>query len=102
MHSRTKKIIYVWLSLNYIKRTLDPNLLFTDTGSLTYEFKSEDVSENFYIDNDLCDLSNNKKYPKFLILSMKKYCQNERWVQWKNNYLLCWIKVKNLLSRKYR
>ena len=65
MHSRTKKIIYVWLSLNYIKRTLDPNLLFTDTGSLTYEFKSEDVSENFYIDNDLCDLSNNKKYHVF-------------------------------------
>ena len=64
MHSRTKKIIYVWLSLNYIKRTLDPNLLFTDTGSLTYEFK-RDVSGDFYIDNDLYDLSNKKKSKVF-------------------------------------
>ena len=64
MHSRTKKIIYVWLSLNYIKRTLDPNLLFTDTGSLTYEFK-RDVSGDFYIDNDLYDLSNKKKIQGF-------------------------------------
>ena len=37
-----------------------------------------DVSGDFYIDNDLCDLSNNKKDPRFLILSMKKYWQNER------------------------
>ena len=31
----------------FIKKEFDANLLFTDTGSLTYEFKSEDVYEEF-------------------------------------------------------
>ena len=36
-------------------------MIFTDTNSLTYEIKSEDVYEDFYNDKDLFDLSN---YPK--------------------------------------
>ena len=31
----------------FIKKEFDANLLFTDTGSFTYEFKSEDVYEEF-------------------------------------------------------
>ena len=36
-------------------------MIFTDTNSLTYEIKSEDVYEDFYNNKDLFDLSN---YPK--------------------------------------
>ena len=32
---------------NFIKKNFDAELLFTDTGSLTYEIKSEDVYEEF-------------------------------------------------------
>ena len=32
---------------NFIKKNFDANLLFTDTDSLTYEIKSEDIMKNF-------------------------------------------------------
>ena len=32
---------------NFIKKHFDAKLLFTDTDSLTYEIKSEDVYEEF-------------------------------------------------------
>ena len=44
---------------NFIKKNFDAELLFTDTGSLTYEIKSEDVYE------DLFDFSNYPKDSKF-------------------------------------
>ena len=44
-----------------LKKTVDAKLLFTDTGSLTYEIKSEGVYECFYKDKHLFALSN---YPK--------------------------------------
>ena len=34
----------------YIKTKFSANLLFTDTGSLVYEIKTDDVYENFYED----------------------------------------------------
>ena len=33
---------------SFIKKHFDTELLFTDTESLTYEIKSEDVSEEFF------------------------------------------------------
>ena len=33
---------------NFIKKHFDAELLFTDTDSLTYEIKSEDVYENVF------------------------------------------------------
>ena len=42
-------------------KKIDAELLFTNTDSLTYEIKSEDVSEDFHKDKHLFDLSN---YPK--------------------------------------
>ena len=45
----------------YIKRKYSANLLFTDTDSLVYEIKTEDVYEDFYKDKDLFDFSN---YPQ--------------------------------------
>ena len=36
----------------YIKSNFDPKLLFTDTDSLVYETRTEDVFENFYQDKN--------------------------------------------------
>ena len=33
---------------NFIKKNFDAELLFTETGSLTYEIKPEDVYEEFF------------------------------------------------------
>ena len=46
---------------NFIKNNFDAELLFTDTDSLAYELKSEDVYEEFFKHTDLFDFSN---YPK--------------------------------------
>ena len=47
---------------SYIKKNFDAELLFTDTDSLTYEIKSEDIYEEFFKHIHLFDFSN---YPKF-------------------------------------
>ena len=46
---------------NYITRTFDSNLSFTETGSLVYEIKANDVYEDFYKDKHFFHLIN---YPK--------------------------------------
>ena len=46
---------------SFIKKHFDAELLFTDTDSLTYEIKSEDVYEEFFKHKYLFDFSN---YPK--------------------------------------
>ena len=50
---------------NFIKKHFDAELLFTDTGSLTYEIKSEDVYEEFFKHKHLFDFSNFSKDTKF-------------------------------------
>ena len=46
---------------NLFKKIFDAELLFTDTGSLTYEIKSENVYEKFFKWKDLFDFSNYSK-----------------------------------------
>ena len=46
---------------NFIKKHFHAELLFTDTESLTYEIKSEDVYEEFFKHKHLFAFSN---YPK--------------------------------------
>ena len=46
---------------NFIKRDFDTELLFTDTGSRTYEIKSENVYQKLFKHKYLFDFSN---YPK--------------------------------------
>ena len=43
---------------NFIKKHFDAELLFTDTDSLTYEIKSEDIYKEFFKRKHLFDFSN--------------------------------------------
>ena len=56
---------------NYIKKN-DAELLFTDTDSLPYEIKSEDVYEEFFNQKHLLDFSNYPKDSKFFDPTNKK------------------------------
>ena len=57
---------------NFIKKNFNAELLFTDTGSLTYEIKSEDVYKEFFKLKDLFDFSNYSKDSEFFnIINMK-------------------------------
>ena len=51
------KYLMYEIHYNYIKIKFDAKLLFTDTDSLVYEIKSEDVYEDFYHDKNLFDFS---------------------------------------------
>ena len=56
---------------NFIKKNFDANLLFTDTGSLTYEIKSkDDVYENFFKRKHLFDFTEHQS--KFFDPTNKK------------------------------
>ena len=57
---------------NFIKKNFDAELLFTDTDSLTYEIKSENVYEEFFKWKDLFDFSNYSKDSKFFDETNKK------------------------------
>ena len=57
---------------NFIKKNLDSELLFTDTDSLTYEIKSENVYEEFFKWKDLFNFSNYSKDSKFFDVTNKK------------------------------
>ena len=64
---------------NFIKKNFDAKLLFTDTDSLTYEIKSENVYEEFFKCKDLFDFSNYPKDPNFFDETNKKVAgKNER------------------------
>ena len=54
------------------KRKIDAELLFTDTDSLTYEIKSEDVYEEFYKYKHLFDFSNYLEDSKIFNKTNKK------------------------------
>ena len=49
-----------------VKRKCNAKLLFTDTDSLVYEIKTDDVYEDFYKDKNLFDFSDYPRFSKFL------------------------------------
>ena len=56
----------------YIKSKFDANLLFTDTDSLVYEIKTEDVYEDFYKGKNFFDFSDYPlNYQSSLMLLIK-------------------------------
>ena len=57
---------------NFIKKNFNAELLFTDTDSLTYEIKSEDVYEEFFKHKHLFDFSNYPKDSKFFYQANEK------------------------------
>ena len=57
---------------NFIKKHFDAELLFTDTDSLTYEIKSEDVYEEFFKHKHLFDFNNYSENSKFFEETNKK------------------------------
>ena len=57
---------------NFIKKNFNVELLFTDTDSLTYEIKSENVYQDFFKWKDLFDFSNYSKDSKFFNDANKK------------------------------
>ena len=57
---------------NFIRKNFDAELLFTNTDSLPYEIKSENVYEEFFKWKDLFEFSNYSKDSKFLMRLIKK------------------------------
>ena len=57
---------------NFIKKKIDAELLFTDTDSLAYEIKSENIYEEFYKWKDLLHFSNYSKDLRFYDEGNKK------------------------------
>ena len=57
---------------NFIKKNFDAELLFTDTDSLNYEIKSENVYEEFFKWKNLFDFSNYSEDSKFFNETNKK------------------------------
>ena len=57
------KWLMYYFHYNLIKKYSDAKLLFTDTNSLTYEIKSENVDEEFFKRKHLPEFSN---YPEDL------------------------------------
>ena len=66
------KWMMYYFHYNFIKKNFDAELLFTDTDSLAYEIKSENVYEEFYKWKDLFDFSNYSKDSKFYDDTNKK------------------------------
>ena len=60
----SKSLMYEF-HYKYIKNKFDAKLLFTDTDSLIYEIKTEDVYEDFYLGKELFDLSDYSLHSKF-------------------------------------
>ena len=88
-----KKAIYIgftvlelskWLMYdfhyNFIKTNFDAELLFTETDSLTYEVKSEDVYKEFFKHKHLFDFSNYPKDSKFFGPANKKVTGKMKYV----------------------
>ena len=57
---------------NFIKKYSDAKLLFTDTNSVTYEIKSENVYEEFFKHKHLPDFSNYPEYSRFFDQTNKR------------------------------
>ena len=57
---------------SFLKKHFDAELLFTDTGSLTYEIKSKDAYEELFKHKHLLDFSNYPTDSKFFDQANKK------------------------------
>ena len=81
---------------NFVKNNFDAELLFTDTDSLAYEIKSENVYEEFYKWKDLFDFSNYSKDSRYYDDTNKKVIGKINL----NSNLKMFYSVKKLLNIK--
>ena len=70
---------------NFIRKRFDSGLLFTDTDSLTYEIKSDDVYEDFFKHKHLLDFSDYPKDSKFLMGLIKQLLIKSKTSEKENN-----------------
>ena len=84
---------------SFIKKHFDAELLFTDTDSLTYEIKSEDLYEKVFKHNQFFDFSNYPKDSKFFDPTNKKVIGKMK--DESERKIIFWIKVKDLFHEKY-
>ena len=66
------KWLMYYFHYNFVKKNFNAKLLFTDTDSLTYEIKSENVCKEFFKWKDLFDFSNYPKDSEFFNDTNKK------------------------------
>ena len=92
-------MVDVWPPLQLIKKHFDAELLFTDTDSLTYEIKSEDLYEKVFKHNQFFDFSNYPKGSKFFDPTNKKVIGKMK--DESERKIIFWIKVKDLFHEKY-
>ena len=57
---------------NFIKKNFNAELLLTDTDSLVYEIKSENVYKDFFKQKDLFDFSNYSEDSEFFDKTKKR------------------------------
>ena len=99
------------LYCNFIEKNFDAELLFTDTDSLTYEIKSEDVYEELFKHKRLLDFSNYPEDSKFFDSTNKKVIEKMKevfegkaigeFVGLKSKmYSIIILMVKNLIQQK--
>ena len=67
-----RKLLMYDFHYNFVKKHFDAELLFTDTGSLAFEIKSENVYEEFFKHKQFFDFSNYPKESKFFDETNKK------------------------------
>ena len=66
------KLLMYEFHYSYIKRKYDAKLLFTNTDSLVYEIKTNDVYKDFYENKNLFDFSSYPQDSKFFDLVNKE------------------------------
>ena len=96
---------------NSLKKDFDAELLLTDTDSLTYEIKSENIYQEFFKWKDLFDFSNYSKDSRFFDGTNKKvigkmkdeFCGTivSEFVRLKSKmYSIKKLMVKNIIQQK--
>ena len=66
------KLLMYKFHYDYVCKTFDPKLLFTDTESLVYEIKSDNVYKQCFKDRELFDFSGYPKDSMYYDISNKK------------------------------
>ena len=73
-------------------------LLSTDTNSLMYEIRTEDVSEDFSSNKEIFDLVIIRPSQNTMMIQTISQWQNERWNRWCLDWRICQAEVYKMYS----